>query len=76
MRLLETAVRETNKNNSILQKIWTEIVKMYASYSSFIHGILPDQLGDLLEYLIDIAVVVLLIRVLGGAAFHKKDGTI
>ena len=75
MRLLETAVRETNKNNSIIQKIWNEIVKFYGEYSAFIHSIAPDELGNLIEYVIDIIVAALLIRIIGGAAFHKKDGS-
>ena len=76
MRLLETAVAETNKNSSILQKIWTETVKLYASYSGFIHGIFPEELGDFVEYMIDIVLAVLIVRFIGKAAFHKGDGTI
>ena len=46
MRLLETAVAETTENSSIFQRIWAETVKLYASYSGFIHSIFPEELGD------------------------------
>ena len=75
MRLLETAVAETNKNNSILQKVWNELVKLYGNYSAFIHNIAPDELGNLIEYVIDIIVVALLIKLIGTLAFRKRDGS-
>ena len=76
MRLLETAVAVTTENSSILQRIWAETVKLYASYSGFIHSIFPEELGDFVEYMIDIVLVILIIRIIGKAAFSKGDGSI
>lgn len=58
----------------ILQDIWAQLVVIYGYYSGFIHSILPGQLGDLLEYCLDIAIACLIVKSIAGAAFHTRGG--
>lgn len=56
------------------QDLWLKICELYSMYSGFIHSIFPSQLGDLVEYILDIAVACLIIKLVAGAAFHTKTG--
>lgn len=53
--------------------IWTEIVKLYGMYSSFVHSILPAELGDLAEAVIDIAIACLIVKMVADIAFKTKS---
>ena len=58
----------------IFNDIWSAIVKYYTIYSDFIHSILPGQLGDLAEGLIDIVIVIAIIKIISTFAFGTKGG--
>lgn len=58
----------------IFKDIWEAIVIGYSYYSGFVHSIFPSQLGDLVEYCIDIAVACLIIKGVSSAAFHTRGG--
>ena len=61
------------KEEIFMKTIWEEIVKYYTVYSDFIHSIFPSQLGDLVVYLIDIVVIVLIIKMIASLAFGNKE---
>lgn len=61
------------ENLNFFQKLWAALVDLYSRYSSFIHSILPDQAGDLLEYLIDIAVAVAILKLASTFAFGSRE---
>ena len=52
--------------------IWEQIVSAYWAYFDFVHSIFPDQLGDYIVYLIDLAVAVLVVWLIARAAFSTK----
>lgn len=58
----------------VLNDLWENICKIYGYYSSFIHSIFPSQLGDLVEYCLDIAIACLIIKMVAGVAFHTRGG--
>ncbi len=58
----------------ILEDIWEKVCIGYSYYSGFIHSIFPSQLGDLVEYCLDIAIACLIIKAVASAAFHTKGG--
>ncbi len=58
----------------ILKDLWEKICLGYSYYSGFIHSIIPSQLGDLVEYCLDIAVACLIVKLVASAAFHTKGG--
>ena len=53
--------------------IWQHLVGYYAAYYEFIHSIFPDKLGDYIVYLIDLAVVVLIVWLIAKAAFSNRN---
>ena len=55
------------------KNIGAALVGAYVAYSDFIHSILPNQAGDLVEAIIDVSVGVILLKVIGGAAFHTRE---
>lgn len=55
------------------QNIWAKIVEFYALYSDAIHSVFPKQIGDLVEGIIDIALVCLLIKIISSVAFRTKN---
>lgn len=57
----------------ILQEIWTAIVKGYILYSDMIHSVLPGQLGDLAEGILDIIIVAAIIKIIASFAFGTKS---
>ncbi len=57
---------------NIFGNIWAKIVEFYGIYSSAIHSVFPSQLGDLVEYVIDIAVACLIIKGISSVAFGTK----
>lgn len=61
---------------NVLLEIWTEIVKLYTMYSDFIHSILPAELGDLAEAVLDIAIACLIVKAIASVAFKTKSGEI
>lgn len=58
----------------VIKDLWAKICELYMMYSDFIHSIFARELGDLVEYVLDIVVVCLIIKVIAGAAFHTKGG--
>lgn len=60
-------------NMEYVQNIWAKIVELYALYSGAIHNVFPKQIGDLVEGLIDIAIVCLLIKIISSIAFKTKN---
>lgn len=57
----------------VLNDIWAKMCEIYVAYSSFIHSIFPSQLGDLVEGVLDIAVVCLLVKGLATLAFGTRN---
>lgn len=55
------------------KNIGLALVDAYVKYSDFIHSILPNQAGDLAEAIIDVAVGVALLKLIGSAAFHTRE---
>ena len=53
----------------VLKSIGAAIVNYYNIYSDFIHSIFKDQLGDLVEYVLDIAIAVIIVKAIAGIAF-------
>ena len=52
--------------------LWAKLVELYAMYSDFVHSIFPDKLGDYFVYLIDLAVIVLIVWLVAKAAFRTR----
>ena len=52
--------------------IWDQLVSWYGIYFDFVHSIFPGQLGDYIVYLIDLAVVVLIVWLVAKAAFRTR----
>lgn len=61
---------------NLLKNLWDTIVNCYLLYSGFIHSILPGAIGDLIEGLLDIAIVCLIIKIIASYAFHSKTNEI
>ena len=61
---------------NIFKGLWEAIVNIYMMYSDFIHSIFPAELGNLVEGCIDIAVAVLVVKLVSDAAFKTKSGEI
>ena len=55
------------------KNIGAALVDAYMSYSGFIHNILPNQAGDLVEAIIDVSVGIVLLKLFGSAAFHTRE---
>ena len=53
--------------------IWAKCVEFYGMYSDFIHSILPRELGDLAEYVLDIAIVAAIVLAIGKIAFSSNN---
>ena len=62
------------ENLNFFQKIWAALVDLYTRYSDFIHSILPNQAGDFLEYLIDIAIAIAVLKIASTFAFGSREG--
>lgn len=60
---------------NIFTEIWASLVKFYGMYSDFIHSILPAELGDLLEAVLDIIVACLIVKFIADAAFRTRGGS-
>ncbi len=56
----------------IFTEFWSECVKLYGYYSDYIHYIFPRELGDLVEYVLDIAIACLIIKIVADVAFKTK----
>lgn len=54
--------------------LWAKICEIYMYYSDFVHSIFPRELGDLVEYVIDIAVACLIVKLIADFAFKTKTG--
>ena len=48
------------------------IVKAYSTYSDFIHSIFAAELGDFVEYLLDIIVAAAIVKLVASVAFRTK----
>ncbi len=57
----------------VLNDIWATLCEWYQAYSSLVHSVFPSQLGDLVEGVVDIAVVCLIIKVVSSVAFGTKN---
>lgn len=57
---------------NIFADIGAELVNAYARYSGFIHSIFPDQIGDLVEYIVDIGIIVIFVKIISSYAFTTK----
>ena len=57
---------------SVWEQIWRTLVKWYTAYSQAIHVVFVRELGDFVEYLIDIIVFFLVVRMIAKSAF-KAD---
>ena len=73
LKLIFIGAIEKEENLNFFQKLWAALVDLYSRYSSFIHSILPDQAGDLLEYLIDIAIAVAVLKLASSFAFGSRE---
>ncbi len=54
--------------------LWAKCCELYGYYSSFIHSIFPKELGDLVEYILDIIIACLIIKMIADVAFKTKSG--
>lgn len=57
---------------NVFTEIWAKIVEFYTLYSDAIHSVFPSQLGDLVEYVIDIAIACLIVKAVASMAFGTK----
>jgi len=53
--------------------LWTKCIELYTSYSNFIHTYIPRELGDLVEYIIDIIVICILVKIIASFAFGSRS---
>lgn len=53
--------------------VWAKCVEWYGMYSDFIHSILPREVGDLAEYVLDIAIVAGIVFAIGRIAFSTNN---
>ena len=58
---------------NILNTIGEVIVNIYMSYSNFIHNIFQNELGDFVEYILDIVIAVIIIKMVASIAFRTKS---
>ena len=56
-----------------IKQIFEFIVKLYTIYSDFIHSIFRDELGDFVIFLINIAVIIAVVKVVASVAFQTKS---
>ena len=54
-------------------ELWSTIVNYYMIYSDFIHSIFRAQVGDLVEGLIDLGVVVAIVLAVARFAFASRE---
>lgn len=57
----------------VLKNIGEFIASIYAAYAEFIHAIFPNELGDFAEYIIDIVVAVIIVKLVSSVAFRTKS---
>lgn len=74
LKLITILDVKEEENLNFFQKLWAALVDLYSRYSSFIHSILPDQAGDLLEYLIDIGIAIVILKLVSSFAFGSREG--
>ncbi len=74
LKLITILDVKEEENLNFFQKFWAALVDLYSRYSSFIHSILPDQAGDLLEYLIDIGIAIVILKLVSSFAFGSREG--
>ena len=73
LKLITILDVKEEENLNFFQKLWAALVDLYSRYSSFIHSILPDQAGDLLEYLIDIGIAIVILKLVSSFAFSSRE---
>ena len=73
LKLITILDVKEEENLNFFQKLWAALVDLYSRYSSFIHSILPDQAGDLLEYLIDIGIAIVILKLVSSFAFGSRE---
>jgi len=56
-----------------LSNIWIKCVEYYSIYSDFIHSIFPKELGDLIEGVLDIAIVCIIVKLISTLAFGTRN---
>lgn len=56
----------------ILKDFWAQCLNVYAIYSDIIHSILPAELGDLCEYVLDVIIVCLIVKGVASIAFGTR----
>lgn len=52
---------------------WAKCVEIYCAYSDLIHSVFPKDLGDLVEYVLDIVIVIAIIKIVASIAFSTKN---
>ena len=62
-----------DKNMKLLNRLGEFITKCYVAYSTFIHNIFRDELGDFVEYLLDIVIAVIIVKLVASVAFQTKS---
>lgn len=57
----------------MLNNVWATITSWYQAYSGFVHSIFPSALGDLVVWVINIAVACLIVKLVATVAFKTKS---
>jgi len=56
-----------------LRRFGKFIAGLYATYADFIHAIFPDEAGDFAEYIIDIVLAIIIVKLISSVAFRTKS---
>ncbi len=64
--------KDVLKMKDSFSNIWDSLVKIYTSYSDFVHSIIPGQLGDLVVFILNLIVVCIIVKIIASVAFGTK----
>lgn len=57
----------------IFTNLWAKMCEFYGYYSAAIHKILPGDVGNLAEAVLDIAIACLIVKIVADIAFSTKN---